>query len=48
MNRYLLHCMSPVVALFGHLTTSDLSPQSDPKRTLLGRSHVCRFYGYIA
>jgi hypothetical protein len=25
---------------------SDLSPQSDPKRTLLGRSHLSRFYEY--
>jgi hypothetical protein len=25
---------------------SDLSPQSDPKRTLLGRSHLSQFYEY--
>jgi len=34
-QRRLLQCMSPLVALFGHVTMSDLSPQSDPKRTLL-------------
>src|ERR1700730_9174999 len=41
-----LRCMSPFVALFGHVTMSDLSPQRDPKRTLLNRSHLSRFYEY--
>jgi hypothetical protein len=34
------------LALFGHFTMSDLSPQSDPKQTLLDRSHLSRFYEY--
>jgi hypothetical protein len=42
----LLQCMSPHLAPFGHVTMSDLSPQSDPKRTLLGRSTHRDFYEY--
>jgi hypothetical protein len=37
---------SRLLALSGHVTMSDLSPQSDPKRTLLDRSHLSRFYEY--
>src|SRR5262249_295588 len=35
-----------LMALLGPREMSDLSPQSDPKRTLLGRSHLSRFYEY--
>jgi hypothetical protein len=41
-SLFLLHCMSPDLALLGPRDMSDLSPQSEPKRTLI-RS---RFYEY--
>jgi hypothetical protein len=36
----LLRRIKPLMALFGHVTMCDLSPQSDPKRTLLDRKRM--------